>query len=333
MTSDNQAVYNEVDFLLPAQRFNISFSYISQKGLPFYREFVLRLIHLAPMSKSQISMYFGLSKIECDEAISDLFERGELTLSDQGRLTLTEKSKDYFSDLGESPRLASVQDSGAILSFDLATFSCLGNSQNNGKWKAGISLSVDNEHASQSEAMAERHFQRQFNEIFEKGYLSQSLSQSGNDTPTIYTVNSVNRLRQLPLRLTTEFKLDAAGLAVEREDFDQLKNSESVHELMTSELSRLARKNNVIDVLKSMVEVGDEYTPKLFGSGAASIKIQHLKDLNKFEERHGSKRKTFLGPVYSKENWALLQEYLAPALAARINSKTDMGNRDRKSVV
>jgi hypothetical protein len=45
-TLENTTIYHEIDFLLPAQRFNINFSYITQKGLPFVREFVLRLIHL-----------------------------------------------------------------------------------------------------------------------------------------------------------------------------------------------------------------------------------------------------------------------------------------------
>ena len=122
MMSDNKITYHEIDFLLPAQRFNIQFSYISQKGLPFIREFVLRLVHVAPMSKSQISTYFGLSRRETEEAISDLVQRGELTLSPDGRLTLTDKSNGYFSEIGEIPQLSTVQDSGATLSFDLATF-------------------------------------------------------------------------------------------------------------------------------------------------------------------------------------------------------------------
>ena len=112
MISDNKVTYHEVDFLLPAQRFNIQFSYVSQQGLPFIREFVLRLVHVASMSKAQIATYFGLTHRETEEAISDLVQRGELTLSSDGRLALTDKSNGYFSEVGEIPQLSTIQHSG-----------------------------------------------------------------------------------------------------------------------------------------------------------------------------------------------------------------------------
>jgi hypothetical protein len=149
-TLENTTIYHEIDFLLPAQRFNINFSYITEKGLPFVREFVLRLIHLAPMSMSQVATFFGFSRKEVQEAIDDL-ERDELTLSENGRLTLTEKSRSYFTELGEVPRLSLLRDSTACLSFDLATFSCLRKDKFSDKWKAGISIKVDDENASCSQ--------------------------------------------------------------------------------------------------------------------------------------------------------------------------------------
>lgn len=103
---ENTTTYHEIDFLLPAQRFNINFSYITQKGLSFVREFVLRLVHLAPMTKSQIATFFGFSRKEIEEAIEDLVERDELMLTEGGLLTLTEKSSGYFTEIGEVPRLS-----------------------------------------------------------------------------------------------------------------------------------------------------------------------------------------------------------------------------------
>lgn len=326
MMTKNKVVYHEVDFLLPAQRFNIQFSYISQRGLPFIREFVLRLVHVSPMTKTQISTYFGLGKRETNEAIEDLVDRGELTLSDNGRLTLTDKSTGYFSVIGESPQLASLQDSGTTLSFDLITFSCLGNRLDKDNWKAGVSLRGDDENISQSELLVEKHFQQQFHEIFESEYLPKAVSDNGKHAPSVYTVNAVTKLRELPLRLSTEFKMDTDGRAVERGDFEQLNSSESVHELIAIELSHLLKHNNIMDIVKSMMTLGDEDTLKLFDSKTNSFQISYLEDLNKLEDHQGSYRTSFVGPIYTKTNWDLLQKHLAPILLSRINSKHDSSN-------
>lgn len=107
--TDKSITYHEIDFLLPAQKFSIQFSYISQRGLPFIREYVLRLVHVAPMSKQQIAQFFGLTKREADEAISDLVDRSEMTLAMDGRLTLTEKSKSYFQEWAKRPCYRSLK--------------------------------------------------------------------------------------------------------------------------------------------------------------------------------------------------------------------------------
>lgn len=323
---ENKTTYHEIDFLLPTQRFNISFSYITQKGLPFVREYVLRLIHLAPMTKSHVATFFGFSRKEVDEAIMDLIDRGELTLSNNERLMLTEKSSGYFSEIGESPRLSLLRDSGTCLSFDLATFSCLGKDIASDKWKLGISIRVDDENASKSEALVEKHFQRQFQEILHKGFLSKSLVQDEKDSLSVYTVNSVNRLRQMPFRLTVKFKVDQDGRNVERDDFEALNNSDFVHERITFELSRLSRPDNTIEIAKAMLDVGDSDTLKLFDSKTNCINFKYWEDLKRLEENSQLKRTTFLGPIYSSENWGILQQSLAPILVSRIEKKADTGH-------
>ncbi len=322
---ENTTIYHEIDFLLPAQRFNINFSYITQKGLPFVREFVLRLIHLAPMSMSQVATFFGFTRKEVQEAIDDLVERGELTLSENGRLTLTEKSSGYFTELGEVPRLSMLRDSTAYLSFDLATFSCLGKDNSSEKWKAGLSIKVDDENASCSEMQVEKHFQRQFHEILQKGFLSRSLTQDEKDSPTVYTVNSVNKIKQMPVRLPVQFKVDADGRSVEREDFEKLKSSDYVHERISLELDRLGRPSNFGEIAKAMLDIGDGETLKLFDSKGSSVSLQFFEDLARLEANSQKKRTTFLGPIYSSANWGLLQKHLAPIIKARRESKADVG--------
>ncbi|MDH1341117.1 hypothetical protein [Ectopseudomonas oleovorans] len=318
-------IYHEIDFLLPAQRFNINFSYITQKGLPFVREFVLRLIHLAPMSKSQVATFFGFTPKEAQEAIEDLVERGELTLSESGRLMLTEKSNGYFTEIGEIPRLSLLRDTTACLSFDLATFTCLGKDISSDKWKSGISLKVDDQSASCSETLVEKHFQRQFQRILHSGFLPRSLVQDEKESPTVYTVNSVSKIRQMPFRLPVQFKIDAEGRSVEREDFEMLKSSDYVHAQISLELARLTRPSNFGEIAKAMLDIGDSDTLKLFDSKGSSISLQFFEDLAKLEANSQKKRTTFLGSIYSSENWELFQKYMSPVIKARRESKSGAG--------
>ena len=322
---EDTTTYHEIDFLLPAQRFNINFSYVTQRGLPFVREYVLRLVHLAPMTTSQIATFFGFSRKEAEEAIQDLVDRDELKLTESARLTLTEKSGSYFTEVGDVPRLSLLRDSGARLAFDLATFTCLGKDVAQDKWKAGVRLGVDDDNAARSELHVEKHFQRQFNQILHRGFLSKSLIDDEKDSPTVYTVNSVNKIRQVPLRLTVKFQFDADGRSVEREDFEALNSSDYLHERVTVELDRLARPANSMEIAKAMLQIGDSDTLKLFDAKSNAVNLQFLDDLVRLESNNPKGRSTFLGPIYSHTNWGLLQKKLAPALKSRIESKEDVG--------
>lgn len=323
MDSENNMTYQEIDFLLPAQRFNIQFSYVTQKGLPFIREFILRLVHIAPMNKSQIATYFGLSRLETDEAISDLVQRGELTLSDTGRLMLTNLSLGYFTDLGETPQLSAVLDSGATLSFDLASFSCFSNQNVNDSWRAGISLEVDRNDISQSEKLVEKNFQYQFYQILDKEFLPSSVVQDSKERPYIYTVNAVNKLRDFPLRLTTSFKIGEDGESLERDDFEQINDSEVVHGLIAISLSKLVRPTNTMALMQAMMEIGDEDTLKVFNPKTNSINPRFINDLQRLEEHYQTSRVTFVGQIYTRSNWDLFQRTLAPILAKRAKTKSE----------
>ena len=326
MITSNKASYHEIDFLLPAQKFNIQFSFVNQKGLPFIREFMLRLIHVAPMTRTELSTFFGLSRRETDEAISDLTDRGELTLNQIGKLALTEKSRGYFSDIGESPRLSEVYDTSASLTYELTGFNCIGNGFSNESWKNGIPLPVDGESSSKSESLAEKYFQLQFYELLDKGYLPKSLEKNGTEKPTVYTVNSVSKLRQLPFRLTSYFQIDLEGVAVERDDFEQLKDSGVTHELISKQLSELSKRSNITEIVDAMALLDDEDTSTLFNSHSVDLKAFEIK--TRQEEHNASSRRSLLGPVYSENNWTLIQRHLASILAKRSKSKTDYGQTE-----
>ena len=85
MSEQINIAYHEVDFLLPIHRFDIRFSYVTKKGLPFIREFVLRLVHISPMKLSDIATFFGFSDIEVEEAVGDLVDKGDLQFTEGGQ--------------------------------------------------------------------------------------------------------------------------------------------------------------------------------------------------------------------------------------------------------
>lgn len=162
MTEEIRLNYHEVDFIVPAQRFNFRFSYVTKQGLSFIREFVLRLVQLAPMKPSQIATYLGLNKLEVNEAIGDLMDKGDLVFNEQGLVQLTQQSAGYFEGIGKLPKTNSIQETGAALSFELCGFNCIGNKRSSGGWHAGIKLSVDNKKTFRNRRVSKVKLSKEF---------------------------------------------------------------------------------------------------------------------------------------------------------------------------
>lgn len=169
------------------------------------------------------------------------------------------------------------------------------------------------------------HFRISLIKSADKSYCLTCRFRSEKNNLLSIPINSVNKLRQIPLRLTTEFKMDSDGKAVEREDYEQLNSSECVHELMAVEIARLSRHNNTMSIFKAMQSINDDLTLKLFDSKTNRLNPLFIKDMQAPGRILVLRQNDFLGPVYSKNNWEKLQKALAPALNQRIRDKTDYG--------
>lgn len=115
MYEDLKLPYNEVDFIVPIHRFNFQYSYVTKERLSFVREFILRIVQLAPLKPHQIATYIGLDTSELKEALSDLIEKGELQISDSGDVILTPKSEGYFEGLGKLPKSSSIMETSDVV--------------------------------------------------------------------------------------------------------------------------------------------------------------------------------------------------------------------------
>lgn len=311
--------YHEIDFIVPAQRFNFRFSYVTKQGLSFIREFVLRLVQLAPMKPVQIATYLGLNKLEVNEAISDLMDKGDLLFNDLGLVQLTPQSAGYFEGIGKPPKTSSIQETGATLSFELCGFNCIGNKRSSGGWHAGIKLTIDNKKLSETEQLAKSIFQNSFYQLLDNDYLKGVKSEEGV-RPSIYTIDSVTKLTQDPMRLTSHFALDQDGKPMEREDFESLDNSSKVHEAITVSLNQAKKGANIKEIASAMNSFGDNWTKDIFNSNSidmAALGHRYAEALS-----DDSKPIPFVGPIYSNNNWKHINTYLQ-SLSAKYKKSKD----------
>lgn len=313
MNQEVNIAYHEVDFLLPAHRFDIRFSYVTKKGLPFVREFVLRLVHISPMRPSEIATYFGLSKREVNEAVTDLVEKGDLEFSENGQVDLTPKSRGYFVALGSTPLVSSLMESGGVFAFELASFNCVGRKRTHEKRIAGLWLEVPHETIANSERLAKKRFQEKFLKIQEQGFWEHKPLEGDSGRPSIYTMESVRKLGQEPLRLTTLFSIDPEGISVERDDFDVLDDSSTVQERITDSLVICRKPMNFKQIAQAMVALEDQETKTLFNDH--SVDITNLLAAQQSGKLQDGNWIPFIGPLYSKWNWELIREYLKIELA------------------
>jgi|JTFO01.1.fsa_nt_gb hypothetical protein len=311
--------YHEVDLLLPAHRFDIRFSYVTKKGLPFIREFALRLVHISPMKPANLALYFGLSRREVDEVIVDLVEKGDLEFSESGHIDLTPKSRGYFVGLGSTPLVSALVESGGAFAFELASFNCLGRKRTYEKRVAGLWLDVPNETIANSERLAKKKFQEKFHKIQEQGFWEHKSVDTEAGRPSIYTMESIRKLGQEPLRLTCKLSIDPEGVPVERDDFEALDDSSVVQELVTDALASAQKPENFREVAKAMVALEDQETRILFND--RSVDIVQLLAAQQSGKLNDGAWIPFLGPLYSQANWELITEYIELQIASIKNVK------------
>ena len=302
--------YHEVDFLIPVHRFNINFSYVTQSEMSFVREYLLRLIHLSPMMPQEIANYFGFSKIELQEAVNELLDKGELLYLGDGRLDLSKLSRQYFKKPGDSPKINTILPRSEKLKFELIGFSCVLNEINNSDNRLGVKIKIDDSVKAFSQKQVSTNFQRNFNQhvadeiIFSNGW-DQKL---GALPPKIYSMDSVIQIGQFNMRLPTDFSVDNVGISLERPDYSDLSDSSKIHDSITQSLYEDLKPNNLEQIFDSMRRIGDEQTKNFFTLD--SIDIEGLLISRALGVSENDETIPFFGSIYLKENWSLVSEQL-----------------------
>lgn len=321
MSSDRKVVFHQIDFLLPVHRFNIKFSYVTKKRLTFIREFVLRLIHLAPMKTSQLAEFFDFSKHEINVALSDLVDIGDISYTETGLVALTNQSRQYFSQLGAIPEQAAIMEYSGVFAFELASFKCIGRKRTKEKWRNGLSLNVSNESVANSERLTHKSFQKQFHQMLEHGYMSHLVETDESKRPSLYKMDSVKKVGKEPLRIEQKFALDITGNFMERDDIEVLEDDAKAQELITETIHQIAPSDNSRAVIDAMVEFADRHTGKYLTDNSVDIqKLLSAQSANTVKTAEGW---PFIGPLYLAENWLEITKHLEPVLAQMKSTHLD----------
>ncbi len=309
----SQLKYQEIDFLIPSQEFTVNFSYVSGKGLSFIREYILRIVNIAPMSKMQIAVYFGLSDAEATEAIDDLISQDFLELKADGRLGLTLKGGDLFSDSATGLQMKTVEESSAKVTFELTSFCFFkneGNPSNQNLWMCGLRIDVPKKHEAYANEYVLEKFKDDFFTLAEQNYLPNSVT-GNNSIPRLYMVNAVIPTFKKPLRLSIDFNMDHSGEAALLDKFDNVSDSNQMHSLIAEHIGNLRYASNANEIVRAMSLLGDEYTPRFLNAECKIKSVVDIEDALNGEIIDGVDYNILVGSISKKENWETIEREIS----------------------
>ncbi len=289
---ENILVYNQLDFIVKAPKFTISFSYTDGKGLSFMREYILRLLYLTACTREQIANYFGLNQKETEIALEDLFAKKWIEDSLMGQVQLSVEGLKLFQHGEGLPRLFSLHNKNIDCYMELVGENFLKNNINKNK-KHAIELTPPHQILAESKKVVSRNFKNRFLELKEDG-----LVDLDNDKAEIYKIDDVNNFSNNSyFRFKQSFTLDYDGNQLDRNTIESVKDRDDLEQAVTKELMKFKNSNNIRDLMNSMGQIDDDETLKIIVDGKFN-RIQYEAANNSLEEGKGG---YFIGQTYHQK--------------------------------
>lgn len=253
-------VYNQIDFIIIAPKFRISFSYTDEKALSFVREYILRLLILCPCRPEEIAKYFAFTQYETENALNDLANKKWIEYLSDGNIGLTTAGRKLFKHNTLAPKLIDLRTKEINLYMELINENFIDKKHLSNNENA-ISLNISSEIFAFRSKYAERNFQQQFNELKDQGKLILY-----SDYGHLYKIDGVEVFNNKYFRFTQFFSLDKdTGNQLGRNDIHTLNHSEKIVHQVTNILEKYKHeyKNNVQDIISSMEKLNDIETLKI----------------------------------------------------------------------
>lgn len=301
---NNYIEFNEIDYIVPAETYRIEYSYLSKQGFPFTKDFLLRALHISPLSKFELASFFGFNPRELDVALEEPINKNEVTYLEDGRLSLTVLSKGYFSSLDDKPMVEKPQSRPSMISFELLGFNKV--NKQHGGWSTGLRLAANNEIKSMSEQHAKSMFSKHFHRLVESGDLGK-IRTEGNSLPSLYSVDKVTRKRSVAHRIKRKFEIDFDNKVKPFYVNKIYENDEAISQAIAQDTDNLRLGDN----LQSIKHAWDAFKDMSVERFVKSGEIDFRSMIAEMADTSGSKPyELLIGSFYSSQPWRKIEEHL-----------------------
>lgn len=294
--SKQNITYNQIDFVVKAPRFRIVFSYMSDKGVAFVREYLLRLLKVTSCKPAQIAQYFGFSQHETEVALADLEQHKWIIWQDNGLIALSSEGQRLFQDNQESPHIPTLKEFGGEYRMELLDSNFLKKNDCDNNRQQAIELVIEPKVSSESSEIARKTFQNRFRQLMEDDIINLD-----EKDISLYKIDAIEPKGEPDyfFRFTQQFELlPETGQAKERHDVPTITHQENIQQAITAQLERFSHHDNSCELRNSMKEIGDNDTLKVLFGGKLDF-TEFLKVYQKYEQQNGL---YFLGQIYHQEN-------------------------------
>ena len=292
--SKQNITYNQIDFVVKAPRFRIVFSYMSDKGVAFVREYLLRLLKIMPCKPAQIAQYFGFNQYETEVALADLEQHKWIIWQDDGLIALSAEGQRLFQDSQDSPHIPTLTECGGEYRMELLDSNFLKKNDCYKNRQQAIELVVEPKVLSESSEIARKTFQNRFRQLMEDDIINLD-----EKDISLYKIDAIEP-KGVPdyFRFTQQFELlPETGEAKERHDVPIVTHQENIQQAITAQLERFGHHDNLRELRNSMAEISDDDTLKVLFGGTLDFN-EYLKVYQKHEQQNGL---YFLGQIYHQE--------------------------------
>ena len=294
--SAQKTPYNQIDFVVKAPRFHIVFSYMSDKGVAFVREYLLRLLKITSCKPIQIAQYFGFSQHETEIALADLEQNKWIIWQNDGVVSLSPEGLRLFqNDRQDLPQIPILKEFENEYRMELLDNNFLHKKDCQNIRQQAIELDIEPNVLSEGSEIAHKTFQNRFRQLMEDGIINLD-----EKDISLYKIDAIEPMGAPDyFRFTQAFELlPETGEPKERHDVPSIMYQDNIQQAITAQLEKFSNHDSFHELPKSMEKIGDNSTLRVLRNGKLDFS-EFMKIYQEYEQQNDL---YFIGQIYHQED-------------------------------